>query len=457
MAKKIKESYIKKLVIEALNEASSYINDTTVKKWRKDIENRMQSLVNSNDESMLNILQTLGYDKEYNSTKNLDIRRRLFKNNEIAKEVCDDILEVASILRQYTDGGGNVYTVRNERNDIDTSKRRYLEDDYSGEDLKQILRLKDFMDIHGLTSLYDETSNLPSRTMGLKKDKNGVNYGEFDMNKISDAEARNYANGKITEDEARFKIRQKLISDYIASKYGMQIVIPSINFSNGNKKIPTTTLIVNFDSAIGCPAWNECLVKHACYARNTEKGKPTVYVSNKKKNIGWRQTENDPEMMNLMLNMIRAYCFDYEKAAAEMISSKVAKFRSPKKLAEKLSSTPFSDVLFTQEVLDVLMKYKRIDNIRLNENGDFIGQWLVDAWDIEAGEFKIVGINVSAYTCRHLNYNGIKNIILNTSFKTDNSNIARNFIAVPDFVYDSLDETYGGENNQLIINENDTI
>ena len=45
-------------------------------------------------------------------------------------------------------------------------------------------------------------------------------------------------------------------------------------------KVPENTLIVNFTTAIGCPAWNECLVKHACYARQTEKGKPSVYDGN---------------------------------------------------------------------------------------------------------------------------------------------------------------------------------
>ena len=70
-----------------------------------------------------------------------------------------------------------------------------------------------------------------------------------------------------------------------------------------------------------------------------------------------------------------------------------------------------------------MKQFKRIDYIRLNENGDFVGQWLVDAWDNEAGKYQPYGVNVSAYTCRHLNYEGIKNIIINTSFKDGKGNI----------------------------------
>ena len=99
-----------------------------------------------------------------------------------------------------------------------------------------------------------------------------------------------------------------------------------------------------------------------------------------------------------------------------------------------------------------MKQFKRIDYIRLNENGDFVGQWLVDAWDNEAGKYQPYGVNVSAYTCRHLNYEGIKNIIINTSFKDGKGNIARRFIAIPEDVYDALDETYGGKNNQLEMN-----
>ena len=101
--------------------------------------------------------------------------------------------------------------------------------------------------------------------------------------------------------------------------------------------------------------------------------------------------------------------------------------------------------------------YKNANQIRLNENGDFIGQWLVDAWEREAAKYQRFDVWVSAYTCRNLNYEGIKNLILNVSKTTisgkgDNKQgVARHFIAVPEKVYDALDETYGGVNNQLAL------
>ena len=454
--------YIKSLISEIIDEQidnailledSSYINDNNVVGIRKEIENRVKQQIDNEDESIMAILDELGYDKEYNAAQNLDDRRRLFANTMVSNEISDDILRVASILKRYTDNGGNVYIKRNERNDVDTSKRHYLEDDFSTEETNLILRLKAFMDMNGLTILYDKTANAPTRSYGIKDgDEN------LDFNNITDTEAKSYASGKMIEDEARFKIRQKIVTDYMNAKYGMEIKIPEINLSNGNAKIPNTTLIINFDSAVGCPAWNECLVKHACYARSGEKRHPNIYKSNKSKSILWRQTQSDPQLLTLLLNLVRAYCFNYDKIAKEIISLKLTKGRSFKTLAMKMANMSLTDSFFTPQIIDIVKKHKRIENIRLNENGDFIGQWLVDAWDNMAGELKICGINVSAYTCRHLNFNGIKNIILNTSFKTNNNAISRNFIAVPDDVYDALDETYGGPNNSLVIdNKNDSI
>ena len=85
---------------------------------------------------------------------------------------------------------------------------------------------------------------------------------------------------------------------------------------------------------------------------------------------------------------------------------------------------------------------KRANYVRLNEEGDFIGQWLVDAIDVFAGELKLIDVYVTAYTCRLLNFNGIKNIILNTSRANITGNMARRFYAIPEEMYDRLDETY---------------
>lgn len=461
----INEGYIRNIVRNTINEVinsalilEANISDPYIEKYKDKIKKRIGNLLNSGDESMKKIVDSLGYTSDYDIKTIKDAKRRLFVNNNISNEVTNDILEIAEILSKYTDNGGNVYIKRNEVYGIKQDpNRRYLEDDYSEEDVRNILLMKDFIDRMGLTILYDKTAKLGSRTYGLTN-KGGLNTSNFDLNNITDSDAKNFIGDKLMiEDEARWLIKQMILTNYLNAKYGMKLEIPKISFSNGNKKIPTTTLIINFDSAVGCPAWNECIVKHACYARNTEKAKPTVYKANKNKTMAWLATKNDPQMMELLLNMVKAYCFNYGKVADEIIKKGLVKIKNKNKLVDKLIETNLTDPLFTPEIIEILKQYRRIHHIRLNENGDFIGQWLVDAWDEYAKELLICDIYVSAYTCRHLNYEGIKAIILNTSFSTKNENIARNFIAVPENIYEALDETYGGNNNSLVLTNGNVI
>ena len=332
-----------------------------------------------------------------------------------------------------------------------------MEDDYPTDELYKIMSMKDFIDRLGLTYLYDKTANMSSQKYGMSGKNDDPS--NLDFNHFADGELDSYIGDKnLSDTEGRITRAMSILSKYTDAKYGMDIVIPDISFTKGNGKLPKDTLIINFDSAVGCPAWNECLVKHACYARSGEKRNPTQFQGNKNKTLMWRATKNDPQLMKMLLDLVKTYCFDYEKAANEILSQKLVTKISAKKLIDKLNTTPLTDsTFFTAEILDILKKNKLVNKVRLNENGDFIGQWLVDAWDNYAGELKLCDINVSAYTCRHLNYDGIKNIILNTSFATDNKNVARHFIAISDSDYDALDDTYSGPNGELVLTKNQVI
>lgn len=465
MKKILRESDLRRMVRECIhnfinesfviNEAAGDYTTDIKKKLTKYLEDKL----NNGDEKTVSLFRDMGYDMNYNINQRQNDRGRIFTKEEgISQEMADDVIKVSNILSKYTDDKGNVCLMR----DVDKEKmqgrdtRRYVEDDYKGQDLIFIRRMKDFLDMKGLTYLYDKNANMGTHKYGMEtKDSDTSN---LDFNNITKKEIDTYIGDKeMAPWEAEFAMKQKLVDDYMKFKYGMKLEVPNVGFSNGNKKLPSSTLIINFDSAVGCPAWNECIVKHACYARGTEKQRNTVYNANKSRTLMWRATKDDPEFMNLLMQFIRSYCVDFEKAANEIIKLKLTKVRGKNKLMEMLSTTPFSDSFFTPEIIEILKKYKRINNIRLNENGDFIGQWLVDAWDREAGEFKIIDINTSAYTCRHLNYEGIKNIILNTSFISSKGKIARHFIAVPENIYNQLDETYMGENNQLTINDGNVL
>ena len=411
-------------------------SDKVVNNAQKRVRDHMKSLVNRGDENANRIMQSKGFKSSLSTS---DLQQKLDDINpdaNISQELNQDVIETAKLLKKYSNdkGGFNFEKLKRDYpNDYDT-----------------IIRMKNFIDIKGLTRMYDVSANPPSHPYGIKWGDD-ENIDDLDFNSISDAEAKKYRQKKMMSlGMAKQKMKASVIDRYMKSKYGINLDVPNITFSNGNKKVPENTLIVNFTTAIGCPAWNECLVKHACYARQTEKGKPSVYDGNDRRSLFWLTTQHDDTLLSLMMDFARSYCFNYTKVAETLIKQGLvkSKMQAPN-LAIKISKMQLTDSFFTPEIIEVMKQHRRIDYIRLNENGDFVGQWLVDAWDNEAGKYQPYGVNVSAYTCRHLNYEGIKNIIINTSFKDGKGNIARRFIAIPEDVYDALDETYGGQNNQL--------
>lgn len=423
-------------LFEAKIEASK---DNVVKNAQTRVHDYMKNLVNKGDEKTKQIFTNKGYNNSLSKDEKKAKRKENFSNFNTTQVMHQDIIDTAKILKKYT----------NEKGGVNLEK---LKQDYP-DDYNTIIRIKHFIDLKGLTRMYDATANIPSHPYGIDW-KNGGNIDDLNFNSISDAEARDY-DDELPEEEAKLAMKQKIVDRYIDAKYGIRLVVPNIGFSNGNSKLPDNTLIVNFTSAIGCPAWNECLVKHACYARQVEKKAPSVYDGNENRSLFWLTTQHDDKLLTLMMDFARSYCFNYTKVAETLIKQGLVKgkMQAPN-LAIKISKLDLTDSFFTPEIIKVMKQYRRIDYIRLNENGDFLGQWLVDAWDNEAGKYQPYGVNVSAYTCRHLNYEGIKNIIINTSFKDGKGNIARRFIALPEDVYDALDETYGGKNNQLIPNAN---
>lgn len=435
--------------------------DKMVTNMRNRINKHMQGLVDKRDPRTMELFRSIGYDEDYTFKKARQRNEELFSGLQLSPKISQDILRVAEILVNggFVDKNGRVFLKRDElalkqkEADIQNGRqpRPYLEDYYQGAELDEIIRLKEFMDLKGLTYLYDKTAGKPSNSYGVNwKDPD---LSQFDLNKYTEKEIEDYRGKKDTRNHAQIEadVKTSTLNAYLKAKYGMELEVPNVSFSTGNKKLPTSTLIINFDSAIGCPAWNECLVKHACYARGTEKKGSNVYQANKNRSLLWRSTQHDPKLMTLLMNFIHAYIFDWTAVANELISRQLVKATSADRLATKLATTPLGSDFFTPEIMEVMSNCKKIKNIRLNENGDFIGQWLVDAWDEQAEILEPYGVRVSAYTCRHLNYDGIKKIILNTSFKTS-ANVARHFIAVPAAIYDALDETYGEDGNTLYYN-----
>ena len=413
--------------------------DKVVSDAQKRVLGHMKDLAKRGDRHLLDIMQSKGYNGGMNTKDAQNLVDNLYsKDNGLSDDINQEIIDIAKILQDYTING--------------SVRFKELKQDYPNK-YDYIIRMKNFMDLKGLTYMYDKSANVPTIQYGDWV-KTG-NLNDFSFNNISDKEVKKYRGEKIVAtDIARATMQSKILTQYITFKYGVKLDIPSITFSNGNAKLPDNTLIINFTSALNCPAWNECLVKHACYARAGEKRNPTVFNSNENRSLYWLTTEHDEKLLKLMMDFVRTYCFNYTKVAEKLIKNNIVKSNNANSLALKISKLPLDDSFFTTEIIEIMKEFKRIDNIRLNENGDFIGQWLVDAWDNEAGLYQPYDVGVSAYTCKHLNYEGIKNIILNTSFQNGKGNVARRFIALPEKVYNALDETYGGKNNELVFKSN---
>ena len=299
------------------------------------------------------------------------------------------------------------------------------------------------------------------------------------------------------------------------SKFGYDFQMPGAMYTYGNSKLPNDTLVINFTTAHRCQAWKECLVGYACYARGSEHNYEGLHRKNSNLHLMWLSTNDDPELMLSMQRVIKMYLVNPEEMAAALLTNPTTKnkwfaflsnekqtfnpinaqtnksmempedpilgmkegksmlgmvlenieeaarknsLKQPKgaraNLASYIYENDWSKIFSKYDIAAIKANPKsfRAKFIRLNEEGDFIGQWLLDAFNEFAGELKLLGISTAAYTCRNLDFTKIQNIILNASTLNvgtkgeENGNvsnaIARRFFAVSEELYDKLEDTY---------------
>lgn len=331
----------------------------------------------------------------------------------------------------------------------------------------EIFRQKEFIDKMGLTFLYDKNY--------YPADDNDWGYGFTPENtpkgrlltideieQIFDPslgllkyQKNNEEKIKKGEDPLSVNLA-RILERYLDSKYGMDFSVPTI--STGNRKVQNT-LVINFASAHGCPAWNECLVKHACYARSDERsndknrGGHGQWKSNEKRQFLWLTSMNDPELEALLNKYARVTALRFGALYNNMTDKGI--FTGT---FEELADLPFSQ--WTEEMVaeadgvtiekNETVPIKLVKQIRFNENGDFLNQNILEMAERLAKDFSFIGITASAYTCRHLNYDGIETIILNASQENlnldvngqGNSIFARIFLATPSELYSTIPDTW---------------
>ena len=439
MKVKINEEQYLKIINESINssiqlcEADKRVEDDFTTRFRDDITDRINDKLNTNP-SLRKSADELGINHNYNSQDKMNMVNQMFDSNgTISPQINDEVKKVVAILKNCT----------NERGSIDFARiRNNANRGVYGMNYAKILRVKDFIDANDLRYLYDPSVE-PKDLAKFGIEQGSRDASTFDMNDINDKQFNTWYNSRkdsIPQALAPLQMKYQMLDKYMQSAYGIKFEAPK--FPLGNAKV-VDALMINFTSAYKCPAWNECLVKHACYARAGETrhydlSKP----SNDKKNLMWLACENDPELMKMVYNLLKAYIVDWKKVGLELKKTpKLLSFLKGNGKLNKLSEMYLKDI--PTPVIEIIKQFKRVSYIRLNENGDFINQSLLEQFDKLAEDFKIIDVRTAAYSCRNLNFKGIKNIIINASrMNMEGPTIERYFYAIPVKMYEAFEDTY---------------
>jgi hypothetical protein len=440
------ESVLRKIINETfiINEDDKFISAN-----KERLGNALLGKINGS-EQLKNDAENLGINLNYDDAEREQYKNNIYSkrsNNIKSKPINKKLIAVIDVLKQNTLKDGSI---KLDKLEPIVNSDQHLKD-VGVPNFNAFMRIKDFIDSQDLRYLYDPSvlnSKVPK--FGITKNPDGsFNYSNLDINDVSfklkdDKFMKSYYDSKTkTYDykKAETVAKNTLLERYLITQYGIKMSAPS--FSLGNQKV-VNTMIINFTSAFRCPAWNECLVKHACYARAGEgKNFENIKSSNDKKNLMWLAADKDEQLLSYIYSYIKSYIFAWGKIQKELINidQKYANDEEIKNLIDREFSS------LNENEINVIKANKRVSDIRLNENGDFINQTLLESFDEMAKDFKICGVNTSAYSCRNLNFDKIKNIVINASRgEMKGSAIARYFYALPKKMYDAFPDTYNGMN-----------
>lgn len=391
------------------------------------IRNRIDGdIPTNNDDSYIDDITTIGINPNFNSEDRKRVKSSYFNKGKYKGfdvVLRNRLVSAASVLHRYSNKSSQTFNFNKMRSDCNNSSDGRI-DGFSYSDL---VKHKEFFDTKGVEYLYlSDNDNVRSR----------FKLNNKTIGKLDDYRYNNDKSDIFSDEYAIAKMRESLLSNYMAKVYGLNVNLPGEVFSKGNAKLPNDMLIINFTSAMQCPAWNECLIKSACYARANEKMYSNTRNANVYRNLMWRSSYNDDKLTSMIYDLIKLYSIDYGKVLFELGMD------VNNDEIEKLSSKNFSDM--DEETLGIIKKHRIVTTIRLNENGDFIGDWLVEKIDVMAGDLSLVDISCSAYTCRHLkSIENVSNIIINSSnLSLNGDSINRYFIALPSELFDCFENTY---------------
>ena len=446
---KIKKSELYKLIQESIeNGIYSYLtesNDDVINHVKNNVMNHIRGRINgtiptNNDDNYIEDITTIGINPNFNNKDRRKIKSSYFNDN-FEGNLRDKIVDSAFILHKYANKRTHSFNFEAMYNDCKNSPDGKI----NGFTYSDLVNHKELLDSKGFEYLYENDSDEIRKKFKLDLKTLG------DLNKYTKTDTDVYE-----EVYGIAKMRETFLNNYMEKTYGLDVDLPNEVFTKGNKKLPNDMLIINFTGAMKCPAWNECLIKTACYARSDEKQYRNTRNANVYRNLMWRTSFNDEKLTTMIYQLIKLYSIDYKSALKEILKLNKTlnednniKTKSDK-LINNYSLKNFSEL--NENELEILKKYRRITTIRLNESGDFIGDWLVNKINDMARDLSLIDITCSAYTCRHLSsIQNVSNIIINSSNISNNGeSVKRYFIALSANLFDCFEDTYNNYNNKKV-------
>ena len=479
--RKIVEEQIKKSITAPLQEANKF-----QQRRSDDLRDAVLGKVNGSEE-LRGAASNLGINLDYSDEERDALKRKTFnKDNTFKKGAVKDINRrhkaAIMLLRKFVvpspkrtatgeevlvPGGAILWDQLKDELESNPGK-------YANLTFDEVCRIKDNLDLHNMRNAYDPSFRGRSYdkfgTFRANRNDKFLNIDDFDFNSIYSekqikAAQKTDKGPNRTEEEAIEAIKRVTAERYLDTQYGIKMEIPGV--SMGNKKVKNA-MIINFTSAFRCPAWNDCLVKHACYARSGEMQHNNVKFANDRRNLMWLSAQGDEKMMKLIHAYLLSHLVSWPKVKdsltkmaneeilmkVEELSGEAIDTNNMESVADAMSKMWCHELVEIPGMAKILESSLVVNDIRINENGDFINQQLLEEFDqYIAGEFALIGgVSCAAYSCRNLQFGNIQHVIINASrtgmsdegegAKYPGKAIERYFVAIPTDMYDCFEDTF---------------
>lgn len=487
-----KMGILETIIREEIKKATNHLFEAD--KYQKNRSNELLKAVTdkvrSSDE-LMDAADNLGINMDWSKEGEKQFRKGAFnrdntmksgKNKEAVRKSKAAINLIRQFIRKNADKTasgekvlvpGGAINMKSLRDELESNPQKYANLTFN-----EFMRIKDHLDLSGLRGTYDPTiRGNGGERFGTTRERGDeyLDVDGLDFNTISPKHIQ--TTRKLNKDEmadsdivakAESEVRRVSAEKYVMTRYGISMELPSVSL--GNKKVKNA-MIINFTSAFRCPAWDDCLVKHACYARSGEMMHTNVKMANDRRNLMWLSAAGDEKLMKMVHSYLMATLVSWDKALkyikknateddlsqiGELVGFQLTSQRKIGKAVDELSKLWCHELVKVPIVKEALIEARRVTDVRINENGDFINQPMLEEFDkYIAGEFMLIGVTCAAYSCRNLQFGKIEHIIVNASRtamknyddeynKNDETGaIQRYFVAVPGEMYDAFEDTFG--------------